>query len=129
MPDSRSQSESFQVRQLEEMLARETAARQRLEESLRASEARFRSIARNLTEMVLSYDMDRRLTFVNAAAEALTGYSPAELEAKFICWVHPADRECSVIGSTRRAEFSGGGYRLVTRDGRVRWMERPGALA
>ena len=43
---------------------------QRLEEALRHSEARFRPIAKGLTEMVMAYDMDRRLTFVNAAAQS-----------------------------------------------------------
>ena len=55
------------VRELEEQLARELAARQSLELALRESDARFRSMARNLTEMVLAYDMNRRLTFVNPA--------------------------------------------------------------
>jgi len=42
---------------------------QRLEEALRHSEARFRPIAKGLTEMVMACDMDR-LTFVNAAAQS-----------------------------------------------------------
>src|ERR1039457_1446373 len=80
------------VRDLEEQLARELAARQELEGSLRESEARFRSMARNLTEMVLAYDMNRCLTFVNPAVHTLTGYSPSDLESQqFICWVHAED--------------------------------------
>ena len=53
----------------------------------------LRLIAINLTEMVMAYDMNRKLVFVNPAVETLTGYSPRELEQEnFICWIHPDDR-------------------------------------
>jgi PAS domain S-box-containing protein len=114
------------VRELEEQLARELAARQSLELALRESDARFRSIARNLTEMVLAYDMNRRLTFVNPAVYTLTGYSPADLEKQqFICWVHADDRDRMLAYWDRLFEghsFHEEEYRLVTRDGRMKWM-------
>src|SRR6478672_10125903 len=114
------------VRELEEQLARELAARQSLELALRESDARFRSIARNLTEMVLAYDMNRRLTFVNPAVQTLTGYSPADMEKQqFICWVHADDRERMLAYWDRLFEghsFHEEEYRLVTRDGRMKWM-------
>jgi two-component system cell cycle sensor histidine kinase/response regulator CckA len=114
------------VRELEEQLARELAARQSLEHSLRESEARFRSMARNLTEMVLAYDMDRRLTFVNPAVHTFTGYSPSDLEKhQFICWVHAEDRD-RMLGYWDRLfeghSFHDEEYRMVTRDGRIKWI-------
>ena len=114
------------IRDLEEQLARESAARQELERSLRESDARYRAMARNLTEMVLAYDMDRRLTFINPAVHTLTGYSPADLEKQqFICWVHADDRD-RMLGYWDRLfaghAYSDEEYRLVTRDGRVKWM-------
>ena len=89
------------IRELEEQLTREVAARRELEHSLRESDARFRSMARNLTEMVVAYNMDRRLTYVNPAVHTLTGYTRSDLEqVNFICWVHPADRSvCSATGT------------------------------
>ncbi len=126
MADPHSQLHPLPVSQLEELLTRETAERQRLEDALRQSEARFRFIAKNLTEMVLVYDMNRCLTFANAAAHTLTGYSAADLEEQqFICWVHPEDRP-RMLGYWDRL-FEGQGfqeeeYRLVTRDGRVKWV-------
>jgi PAS domain S-box-containing protein len=114
------------IRDLEEQLARESAARQELERSLRESDARFRAMARNLAEMVLAYDMDRRLTFINPAVHTLTGYSPADLEKQqFICWVHADDRDRMLGYWDRLFEghaYSDEEYRLVTRDGRVKWM-------
>jgi PAS domain S-box-containing protein len=114
------------IRDLEEQLARESAARQEMERSLRESDARYRAMARNLTEMVLAYDMDRCLTFINPAVHTLTGYSPADLEKQqFICWVHPDDRDRMLGYWDRLFEghaYSDEEYRLVTRDGRVKWM-------
>ena len=114
------------IRDLEERLAGELANRQSMEHALRESDARFRSMARNLTEMVLAYDMNRRLTFVNPAVYTLTGYSPSDLEQQqFICWVHAEDRD-RMLGYWDRL-FEGHAYqeekyRLVTSDGRLKWM-------
>src|ERR1035438_9332908 len=114
------------IRELEERLAGESAARQGLDRALRESDARFLAMARNLTEMVLAYDMDRRLTFVNPAVHTLTGYSPSDLEKQqFICWVHAEDRDRMLGYWDRLFEglaYSDEEYRLVTRDGRVKWM-------
>ncbi len=117
---------SRRIRELEEALARETAARQRLQAELRRSEAQFRSVVSNLSEMVLAFDMERRLTFVNSAVHALTGYTPEDLKrAQFIDWLHPEDR--SRMMAHWDLLFAGVGfqeeeYRLLTRDGRVKWM-------
>jgi two-component system cell cycle sensor histidine kinase/response regulator CckA len=109
-----------------EFTAREITARKRFEEAFRNSETRFRLMAKNLTEMVLAYDMNRRLTFVNAAAQTLTGYSAEDLErAKFINWVHPDDRD-RMLGYWDSLfdgkSFADEEYRLITKDGRVKWV-------
>jgi len=111
---------------LEAQLAQERLVRKRLEDALRHSEARFRLMAKSHTDMVLAYDMDRKLTFVNAAAQSLTGYTPSELEnAQFICWVHPDDRD-RMLGYWdelfQGRSFHEEEYRLVTKDGRTKWV-------
>jgi PAS domain S-box-containing protein len=83
-------------------------------------------MAKSLTEMVLAYDMDRRLTFVNSAAQTLTGYTATDLEhAQFICWVHPEDRD-RMLGHWNQLfdgrSFHEEEYRLLTKDGRVKWV-------
>ena len=84
-----------------------------------------RLIAKNLTEMVLAYDMSRKLVFVNPAVETLTGYSIEELEkANFICWIHPDDQpRMLALWETlfQGKSFHEEEYRLVTKDGRVKW--------
>jgi two-component system, cell cycle sensor histidine kinase and response regulator CckA len=114
------------IRELEDQLAREIAAREVLDEALRRSQAQFRMMAANPSEMVLAYDMQRRLTFANAAALALTGYSEAEIgEARFINWIHEEDRARMMgywDGLFEGRGFKEEEYRLIARDGRVRWM-------
>ena len=86
----------------------------------------LRLIAKNLTEMVLVYDMDRNLVFVNPAVETLTGYSIEDIEkANFICWIH-ADDQARMLTFWDEL-FQGVGfrdeeYRLITKDGRVKWV-------
>ena len=86
----------------------------------------LRLIAKNLTEMVLAYDMGRKLVFVNPAVETLTGYSMEELEkANFICWIHPEDQDRMMSNWENLFQgrsFHEEEYRLVTRDGRVKWV-------
>ncbi|HEY2014848.1 MAG TPA: PAS domain S-box protein, partial [Bryobacteraceae bacterium] len=105
-------------------VVRETVPEKRGEDA--GHETRFRLMAKNLTEMVLAYDMDRHLTYANAAAETLTGYSLAELEHnQFICWVHPDDRDRMLDHWEqlfRARSFYEEEYRLITKDGRMKWV-------
>jgi PAS domain S-box-containing protein len=109
------------------VVVREIAALKRFEEALRRSETRFRFMARNLTEMVMAYDMNRRLTFVNPAVETITGYSVEDIErAQFINWVHPEDRARMMDyweGLFHGRTFTDEEYRMITRDGRVKWVQ------
>jgi PAS domain S-box-containing protein len=98
-----------------------------LEQELRESERRLRLITDNATDLILAYDMDRRLMYVNRAIEEMTGYTVAELHAAngYIAWTHPEDEPRMVEHWTRL--FDGKGYsgreefRLITKDGRTKW--------
>jgi len=86
----------------------------------------FRLIAKNLTEMVMAYDMEGKLVYVNPAVETLTGYSVEEIEqANFILWVYPDDqpRMMAFWASLFRGQaFHEEEYRLITKDGRIKWV-------
>ena len=91
-----------------------------------STESMFRWMTKNLTEMVMAYDMQRRLVFANPATQSLTGYSLDELEkAHFICWVHKEDR-ARMLGYWdtlfEGRSFHEEEYRLVTKDGRTKWV-------
>jgi two-component system, cell cycle sensor histidine kinase and response regulator CckA len=76
--------------------------------------------------MVMAYDMNRRLVFVNPAVETLTGYSMDEIEkANFICWIHADDQpRMLALWETlfQGKSFHEEEYRLVTKDGRMKWV-------
>ena len=95
------------------------------EGALRHSEQKLRLLANNLSEMVLAYDMERRLIFANPAVERLTGYSATELQGgKFICWIHPDDRSRMLRYWDKLFEggaYSDEEYRLLAKDGQIKW--------
>ena len=95
------------------------------EQTLRQMEQKLRLMANNMKEMVLAYDMDRRLIFANPAVEILTGYRFADLEeGGFVNWIHPGDYERMLAhwGALFQGNsFENEEYRLITKGGRTRW--------
>ena len=96
------------------------------ERAYRESEQKLRLMANNLSEVVLAYDMDRRLVFANLAVEKLTGYSMAGLQGSdYINLVHPDDKP-RVLKCWDRlfqgANDEAGEFRLVSKEGDVRWV-------
>jgi diguanylate cyclase (GGDEF)-like protein/PAS domain S-box-containing protein len=102
------------------------------ETALRASEAKFRTLADTVASAIFIFD-DRRLLYVNAWTEALTGW-PRETLLTMSFWdlVHPEERaevqrlvisQAGAEGTQDRQEF-----RIQGRDGRVRWVDLTTAL-
>jgi PAS domain S-box-containing protein len=107
-------------------VTRERNRARRAERFLREAEQKIRLMANNLKEMVLAYDMNRKLIYANTSVETLTGYTVAALEKEgFVNWVHPDDQS-RVIGRWeslfRGSSIQDEEYRLVTKDGRVKWV-------
>jgi PAS domain S-box-containing protein len=100
------------------------------ERALRHSEEQLRLLTNNLSDMVMAYDMDRRLVFGNPAVERLTGYSVADLQnGESVRWVHPDDRS-RMLESWERL-FQGVDcrdkeYRLITKDRQAKWITASG---
>ncbi len=68
-----------QLEQTVSSLKKEIAERTRAEEKLRASEARYRLLADNATDVIWTMDMDGRFTYVSPSVERLRGYTPDEV--------------------------------------------------
>ena len=95
-------------------------------ESARRTERNHHLIAENTTDLILAYNLDRRLLYVNPAIERLLGYTTEEMRTRHrMDWVHPADR--------RRMEeltdkvYEGGAFadvefRVITKRGDERWF-------
>ncbi|MGA9351628.1 MAG: PAS domain S-box protein [Anaerolineae bacterium] len=118
-------NELVEMRQRIAELEASESKRRQVEEELRESERKLRLIAENTTDVIFAYDMDRRLIYVNPAVEELTGYSVAELqERNFINWLHPEDEARMMKlweGLFEGKGFSGEEFRIVTKDGQVKW--------
>lgn len=99
--------------------------RKMAEDTLRDSERKLRLITENTTDVILAYDMNRRLIYVNPAVKRLTGYSVEEIkERNYIDWSHPDNEE----KAKRLWEglFEGKGFtdeevRIITKDGQIKW--------
>ena len=59
-------------------LAEDISARKEAEESLRASEERYRELFENASDLVYTFDLELRITSLNRLAEQTTGYSREE---------------------------------------------------
>jgi len=139
MSNYREELESEVTRRTEELkqalehLQQDTIQRKLAEEALRESEAKYRLLIDTANESVV-VAQDGLLIFVNPAAiDLLGGYSEQELmDRPFSEFIHPDDRSMVVENYRRRitnAEIQPRySFRVVTRDGIVKWVEINAAL-
>ncbi len=72
-----------------ERLKLELAERRRVEESLRLSEERFRSVAQTAGDAIITIDSRGKIAFWNDAAEDIFGYSADEAMGKLLTFIMP----------------------------------------
>jgi len=103
-------------------LAIEAEERHRAEAVLQASERQYRQLFDNAAEVIYAHDLAGRLTWVNRAAEELTGYRRDEmLTMNVLDLIAPEDRAEArhVLACTARGDPVPSPYEfdIVTRDG------------
>jgi len=107
------------------------------EERAHGTEARFRALVESLPAIVYSEPLSEEtlaVEYVSPQAHDLVGISPEEWMADPMTWlnaIHPEDRR-GVEELNERSDRSGipfvAEYRMLTRDGRVRWFHDEAAL-
>ncbi|TFW33500.1 EAL domain-containing protein [Massilia horti] len=105
-----------------------TEARQ-TEESLRASEERFRTIARTTTDVVWDWDMQADSLWTSDTIETLFGYTTQEFSGPIRAWsehIHPDERD-RVVNHIKAAIAGGDSewideYRFLRKDGTVAYV-------
>jgi PAS domain S-box-containing protein len=102
----------------------------KVEESLRASEARYRALVENLPAVVyvVAPDDDRKTLYVSPEVEVALGYTRQEWLEQPDIWMellHPDDREETLAAHDRHNETGAKWsreYRLIASDGRAVWF-------
>ncbi len=76
---TRAERSAAEVRESEAATRAIFAERERVEDALRESEARYRELVENANDIVFTLDLAGNMTSVNKAVESVTGYSREEL--------------------------------------------------
>jgi two-component system cell cycle sensor histidine kinase/response regulator CckA len=101
--------------------------RKQMEEALRESEEKHRNLFENANEAMF-VAQDGKLVFLNPRTAMTTGYSSEELQSRpFIEFIHPDDREMVIDRHVRRMKGEAlphrYSFRIIHRDGAIRWVE------
>ncbi len=79
------------------VVARDISLRREMEQALRDSENKYRSLAETSIDMIATYDLEGTITYVNRAAENIFGYTPEEvIGRKFGSFVSPGCMESAM---------------------------------
>lgn len=109
------------------VVTRETTERKRIEQALRESEERYRSVIENASDAIV-VAQDGFLKFFNSRATEIMGYSRNELSSKpFLELIHPDDRQMVADRHLRRLAGeslpSVYAFRIIERQGNTKWIE------
>jgi PAS domain S-box-containing protein len=115
------------------LIIRDISDRKRMEEALRESEAKYRSVFENSLDGIVIGQIPPpfRLFLANSAMEKILGYTPDELTSlspeETEGLVHPEDRTVfldrirdRLQGKTALNRFE---FRMIRKNGEVRWLE------
>ncbi|MCP4361688.1 MAG: PAS domain S-box protein [Chloroflexi bacterium] len=100
----------------------------RAEESLRASEERYRLLVNSVSDVIFQTNIDSEWTYLNKVWTDITGFSLAEsLNEKLLTFVHPDDRDKNTAAFLslieKRKDFCYCEIRFLTKEGGYRWLE------
>lgn len=105
----------------------ERESKLRLIDTLRLSEARYRAVVEDQSDLIFRYTPDFRLTFVNRAYSQNSGKTPDELIGVSLFDMIPLnDRErvkANVLALSKDHPVTTSDYKFVLPDGSIRWRQ------
>lgn len=116
-----------ELEQINETLRAEVQVRRQAEANLSQSEARYKLIAKHMSDVVCLHEADGRFTYVSPSCQALLGYEPEALlgrNLQELC--HPEDLNQLHINFTEpiaTARAISSCYRIRCQDNRYIWIE------
>jgi len=119
-----------------ERLRRRVCELERVEQELRESEARYRTLVEQIPAITYIAALDQASTtlYVSPQIEGLIGFTPEEYKADSDLWrerLHPDDKERvlrAVIQSHSEKKAFVQEYRMVGKDGRIVWFRDEAAI-
>ena len=106
-------------------ISEKTEERNRVEETLRKSEEKYRDLVENVGEIIYSIDKDGMITYASPATKPTMGYEPSEIIGKrFIDFVYHEDipRVRDNFRNAKAGVILENEYRIVTKQGAIRWL-------
>ena len=112
-------------------IIRDITERKRAEDTLRASEERFRALSEHATDLVLVLDIRSIVRYASPSTQRVLGYAPAAMEGRNVAnFIHPADLPAVQARSMAMARKRGAvetlTFRLRHADGSWRTLESIG---
>lgn len=111
-------------------IMRDVSSRRAADDAVAASEAKYRLLAENATDVIATCTPDGILTYASPSAKKVFGYTPEELVGtSTLRLIHPDDLDevTSFINAFIRARSAGAvariEYRGITKAGEVIWVE------
>jgi diguanylate cyclase (GGDEF)-like protein/PAS domain S-box-containing protein len=107
----------------------DVTAQRRAEQSLLASELRFRQMAENIRDVFFLVDAtNNRILYISPAYQEIWGRSESPQGKSWLDVIHPDDQASTYAKSKGRvsAEKIDFEYRIVRPDGSIRWIESRG---
>ena len=111
-------------------LQKEIRTRKLADKKLKESEVKYRSLVENIPDLILSIDVDGRITTANSSACKILEYENGSdiVGVLFLSIVHPSDR--IAVEETLQGDIQSGrkqnremDFRIVTKSDSVRWVD------